>query len=378
MNSYKRTGDIVIDGVLNEKDWVSADSYVNFKLSPWVTNKFSRCEKTYFKVVYDHDNLYFGVVAMEPNPEKIIAGDKVDRFARGVANLGNHIELFYSYPDMAQASWHLMINSKGQIIDALQKSSTDRDASIVTKAKWAVKVLSDRWVLEVRVPCSEIGQNILDGMTWKVNCCRVRKLEGMVREELSTAANGYFHGTANFVNVKFVPKRSGNGAKDVSSWKNAPLNDLIDNNARHPNFRWKKWRSEKVPRHWSATGVGETKEHPQNKGDYYLSFSSGEVSQYFFPVSAGNNRLKFRARGKGKLRLVLLNYTNHPDTAVRGYLQVKDYPPTQPVVELSQDWKEYSFDRKSLGVDSERISVRFICSKDSTVELDDIYMSPSK
>ena len=376
MTAYKRTGEIKIDGVLDERDWQTADSYSNFALPSWLRKKFTTFERTYLKIVYDRDTLYFGVEAMEPHPEKIVAGDKVDRFAEACANLGDHIELFYSYPDMAQASWHLMINSKNQIIDALQKSTTDRDTSLVTKAKWATKVWPDRWTLEVAVPCAEIGQNILDGMTWKVNCARVRLLEGMERSELSSAANGNFHGTANFVNVKFVPTRSGTGVRDAAPWKNANLNDLEVNNARHPNARWKKWRSEKTPKHWHANGVGETREHPGRPGDSYVSFESGEVSQYYLPIAAGNNRITFRSRGRGKVSMVVLNYTKHPDPEARGLLQLREMKPDQPTFDLTPEWTEHTLYRRSLGRKDEKISVRFICGKDSLVELDDVYVSP--
>ena len=130
------------------------------------------------------------------------------------------------------------------------------------------------------------------------------------------------------------------GAKDESPWKNSGLNDLEANDNRHPNFRWKKWKSEKTPRHWHATGEGETKEKPDRPGDYYVSFTSGEFSQYYLPLAAGNNVIRFRARGKGSV------------------------------------WTEHKLHRESLGKADEKISIRFICGKDSAVELDDICVSP--
>ena len=376
MTAYKRTGEIAVDGVLDEPDWQTADSYENFQISPWLRKTFKSVQKTYLKVVYDRDHLYFGVTAMEPTPEKTVAGEKVDRFAEGVANLGNHLELWYSYPDMGQAAWHMMINSKGQIIDALQKSASDRDLSVITKAKWAVKTFPDRWTLEMAIPCSEIGQNILDGMTWKINCARVREVEGQEKAELSTAASGLFHGTSGFVNVKFVPTRQGTGAKDAAAWKNATLNDLEVNNARHPNFRWKRWTSERTPKGWGCTGAGETKEHADKPGDFYVSFSDGELSQWYRPFAAGNNRLTFRARGKGAIDMVLYNYVQHPDPNARGSLQLSEYAPSQPRFVLTSDWQTFTAERKSLGKPTEQISVRFICGKDTTAEIDDVYMTP--
>ena len=376
MTAYRRTGEIAVDGDLDEADWQTADSYENFQISPWLRKTFTSVQKTYLKVVYDRDHLYFGVTAMEPTPEKMIADDRVDRFAEGCANLGNHLELFYSYPDMSQAAWHMMINSKGQIIDALQKSTTVRDLSVVTKAKWAVKTFSDRWTLEMAVPCSEIGQNILDGMTWKINCARVRHVEGQKTDELSTAASGLFHGTSGFVNVKFVPTRQGTGARDAAAWKNASLNDLEVNDARHPNFRWKKWKSEKTAKGWSCSGEGETKEHPDKPGDFYVSFSGGELVQWYRPFAAGNNRLTFRARGTGAVDMVLYNYVQHPNPQAGGSLQLSEYKPSQPHFVLTPEWKTYTAERKSLGKPTEQVSVRFICGKDTVAEIDDVYMTP--
>ena len=143
-------------------------------------------------------------------------------------------------------------------------------------------------------------------------------------------------------------------------------------------FRWKKWKSEKTPRHWHATGEGETKEKPDRPGDYYVSFTSGEFSQYYLPLAAGNNVIRFRARGKGSVSMVVLNYTKHPDPEARGLLQLRDIPPAQPTFKLTSEWTEHKLHRESLGKAGEKISIRFICGKDSAVELDDICVSPQE
>jgi len=375
MTAYKRTGEIVVDGVLDEKDWQTADSYSNFAVAPWQRKKGAKCERTYLKVAYDRDHLYFAVEAMEPAMDRIVAGKKVDR-VDGYSETGNRLEMFYAFPDMAQAEWHLVVNSEGQMMDALQKSTTVRDTSRPTQAKWAVKKLADRWTLEMAIPCSEIGQNILDGMTWKVNCARCRKLRDVEETQISSAANGNIHGTENFVNVKFVPVRQGTGAHDAAAWKNGGFDALEVNDARHPNFRWKRWKSEKTAVGWSSNAVGETKEHPEAKGNHYLSFTDGDVVQYYEPFAAGNNRIRFRARGTGKVSMLLYNYTKHPDPNAGGLLQLREYPAEGPVFELTPEWKAYSVERKSLGVADEKMVVRFTADKASTVELDDVVVSP--
>ena len=373
MTAYKRTGEITVDGVLDETDWRNADSYSNFAAPSWC--KVKNFQKTYLKVVYDRDTLYFGVEAMEPTPEKIIAGDKVDRFAQACANLGNHLELFYSYPDMNQAAWHLMINSKGQIIDALQKSATVRDLSLVTRAKWAVKTQPDRWTLEIAIPCSEIGQNILDGMTWRINCARQREVEGSPRETTS-AANGSFHGTANFVNVKFLAKRTGTGAHDAASWKNGGFNETEEiAKLRHPEF-YKSWKSEVKPKVWSADGDGSCLRKEGADGDWYVQLRKGQLCQYFLPQAAGKVKIRFRARGTGKVGLILLNYVNHTEPGAKGYKALEAPKVQQPWFDLTNEWKDYEFTREVTGAATERVSIRFVLANGSTADIDDCLVYP--
>ena len=375
MTAYKRTGEITVDGALDEADWRNADSYSNFAAPSWC--KVKQFQKTYLKVVYDRDTLYFGVEAMEPTPDKVIAGDKVDRFAQQCANLGNHLELFYSYPDMNQAAWHLMINSKGQIIDALQKSATVRDLSLVTRAKWAVKTYPDRWTLEIAIPCSEIGQNILDGMTWKVNCARQREAEGLPRETTS-AANGSFHGTSNFVNVKFLAKRSGTGARDAASWKNGDFNSGLEIAKQHRPSRFSAWKSPMMPKEWSLDANSEATYQPKadNDKDWYVTLKKGALCQYFLPQAAGKVKISFRAKGEGKVGLVILNYVNRTEPGAKGYRQLRELGPARPWFELTDKWETFTFERETLGEPTERVSIRFVLAEDSAADIDDCLVYP--
>ena len=375
MTAYRRTGEITVDGVLDEEDWRNADSYSNFAPPSWA--KVKNPKKTYLRVTYDRDMLYFGVEAMEPAPTKMIAGDVVDRFAQQCANLGNHLELWYSYPDMNQAAWHMMVNSKGQIIDALQKSTTVRDLSIVTKAKWAVKTSADRWTLEMAIPCSEIGQNILDGMTWKINCARQREVEGETRET-SSAANGSFHGTSNFVNVKFLAKRSGTGAHDVSSWKNAGFNETEEiAKLRHPES-YRSWKSEVKPKVWSVDGDGSCLKKEGADGDWYVRLRKGQLCQYFLPQAAGKVKVRFRARGTGRVGLILLNYVNHTEPGAKGYKALGEPKVQQPWFDLTDEWKDYEFTREVTGAPTERVSIRFVLANGSTADIDDCWVYPQE
>ena len=212
LNVYRRTADIKVDGVLDEADWKNADVLSNFAAPPWAKVKSDKIQQTFVRAVYEHDWIYFAVEAMEPTPDKMTAGKSVDR-NEGYRHLGNHVELFYSFPDMAERCFQLMFNSEGQVMDNKILSSLNVDRSFTTTAKWAVRKGADRWTLEVAIPCSEIGQNCFDGATWRLNVGRQREVEGAARET-SSACAGLFYAPASFINMKFTPSRASGIGKE--------------------------------------------------------------------------------------------------------------------------------------------------------------------
>ena len=202
-DAFKRKGEIVVDGVLDEADWRNAQVIGGFKhryetLPPALVNT-----QTEVRVTYDLDHLYIGVTALEPEMDRIIAGlpSAVNRDS-GWKELGNHVELFYQFPDMYEKAFHLAINSEGAIVDGLQKSASDRDIAFATKAKWAVRKGTDRWTLEIAIPCDEIGSKCLPDMVWRLNVGRVRVIRDVPRGETSSCCNGYFYGVPNFIHLK--------------------------------------------------------------------------------------------------------------------------------------------------------------------------------
>ena len=206
MEAFAATDPIKADGVLGEKTWQDAVAFTNFATARWSQEK-EDVKKTKVRIAYDDDNLYFAVEAMEPTPEKMVSAADVDGTSGGFARLGNHLELFYSYPDMGEATYHLMVNDKGGMIDMITRSSAVHDDSFKTKAKWATRVCADRWILEIAIPFSEIGQKVMSGSVWKVNVGRERQTKDDKSETSTMMAGGQFFGTSCYVNVRFVPSR---------------------------------------------------------------------------------------------------------------------------------------------------------------------------
>ncbi len=389
LNVYRRTAPIKIDGILDEADWKNADALSNFKPGGH-TPKNAKVQPSYVKVTYDPDFLYIAVECMEPAADKIIAGKNIkDRWKE----LGNHLELFYNYPDMAEKYYHLAINSNGEVIDAIQHSISKRDNSFNTRAKIATKVLKDRWILEIAVPANEIGMKCYDGSTWKLNVGRSRKVKDLasysseaLNVETSSCCNGNFHGAANFVNIKFTPKRASGIAQshDTSAWKNADFNTLVPDSSISKYYRYNRkgtWKFEDeknlVPKFWTvnAGSVGTTKWDEKNPSNSYIQLEKGYITQYFVSSDKGKLKISFRARGKGSVMLWTSSFKNKASRTAKGYEQIKSTGKNK-VFKLTDKWQNFSYETKKAGVPTERVAIRFTVLKNSVLDLDDVYVTP--
>ena len=74
------------------------------------------------------------------------------------------------------------------------------------KVEYKTGVLKDRWVAELRIPTGPLGMKCGDGLVWKMNVARSRKLTDGTRE-MSSCSGGQFHNADNFVNVIFSGKK---------------------------------------------------------------------------------------------------------------------------------------------------------------------------
>ena len=184
-----KTGTIVVDGELDEADWRNAAPLEGFTCRLSHAVKDEDLQKTVARVVYDPDALYIAVEAFEADFANMTPGR-------------NHIELFYSFPDMADKCYQMLVWEEGKHVTWLRKSGADVDKDFVSKAEVAVKRHGDRWTVEVAVPTTEIGAKCLPGANWKLNVARNREAKGCPREQSSTAS-GFYYGPAYFVNLKF-------------------------------------------------------------------------------------------------------------------------------------------------------------------------------
>lgn len=367
LNVYRKTSPILIDGELSERDWKTADVMTGFKRPPWV-HAASEPVQTYFRAVYEPDALYLAVEAMEPLVDQI-AAETIPKDGP-YSKIGNNLEMFLHYPDMGDQYYHYIVNSAGSIIDARHGLHT-RDTAYDSGAEYAVKVLGDRWVVEMRIPTSGIGMKCLDGATWKLNVARCRTLEE--QRELSSWCGGQFHGVDNFGVLRFTPSRvSGRfQGNDPAAWKNASFNEVCEND-KLPSFRqWKgQWKTRLVPVYWTCdhNATGSTVLHKESSDNYVVELEGGIIGNWYV-APAQRLQITFRASGNGKARLWTGKYEHGRD---KGYPFKGQTGALEFAVE-SDVWKTFrlTVDKG----DEPRLYVRFF-HQQGTVRLDDVIVTP--
>src|SRR5262249_26040108 len=82
MKITRASGSIVVDGQLSEAAWKDAPVAADFTQSEPMEGS-PASEETEVKILYDHDNLYFGIVAHDREPDRIIISDLKKDFEAG-------------------------------------------------------------------------------------------------------------------------------------------------------------------------------------------------------------------------------------------------------------------------------------------------------
>ncbi len=198
---------ITIDGELSEAAWLSARPVDNF-IS--LTSGDAPVEKTTVRVLYDDDNLYFGIVAMAENTWGDPFDLKADAETHGRVWSDDSVEIQIAPPG-DEIFYHVMSNTEGVIYDSRAEGS-HFDTSYDSKVEVAVKKLADRQIYEFRVPLEPMGIGIIPGQTWGMHFVRnCRSLQPPVTGETSTVDGTRPHVISNFRRAVFGENAVRNG-----------------------------------------------------------------------------------------------------------------------------------------------------------------------
>ena len=362
VRAYKKSAPIKIDGNITEKDWQNADIVSSFKLC---NGKGLASNQTYVRTVYEPENIYFAIEAMEKEPSKMVSNVTQKD---GAVWEDNTLEIFISHPDMGNRFYHLIVNNKGVLFDAVRTPGSPMDQSFDSEAEIATKVLKDRWVLEIRIPSAPLGEKCMEGESWKVNIGRRRFLSNKVTEN-STWSNGYPHDVGKFHPVAFCRDRKviGNARAeaDARGWKNGSFQEA--GKRRFPP----KWETPDgiFPKDWIFPGKGKAALKEEQNGNRYLEISQGRIIQNY---DAPGKKLKinFRVRGKGKLLLAAYRYTRPAKNVKRKQIGGKNIK----TFTLNSDKWQYIKEVFERPTDNETTGIAFV-HLDGSVSIDDVFVS---
>ena len=150
--AVRRTGDIRLDGKLDEPDWQRAPAATDFTQS-YPTPGARAPDQTDVRVLYDDAALYVGIRLFDSHPDSI-AGQLARRDASNIYSDWVHL-IIDSYHDRRTAA-RFTVNPRGVKKDVY--TSNDQSEDLNWDAVWdvATKVDSAGWVAEYRIPFSQL------------------------------------------------------------------------------------------------------------------------------------------------------------------------------------------------------------------------------
>lgn len=162
--THRITGSVVVDGRLDEADWINAPAATGFtQFSPDRLGEPG--EETVCKVIYDDDAIYFGVACLRTNGSPITSC--LSRRDNIVSS--DHIRLYISpYHDL-MTGYHFRVNPDGVKEDYYNYGDLYHDSS--WDAVWDAETFVDAggWYAEIRIPFSSIRYRAAESMTWGFN-----------------------------------------------------------------------------------------------------------------------------------------------------------------------------------------------------------------
>ncbi len=367
IHAYQRTSPITIDAVLDEADWKNADIISNFKLRE-NTGTLARYQ-TFVRIVHEPEYLYFGMEMLDPSPDKLrTAITERD----GAVWEDNTVEIFLTHPDMGASYFHFIVNAAGTLYDRRVDASEKGDKSFNSSLDLKSKILDDRWLLEMRIPTSELGEKCFLGQSWKINVLRARAAKDHKDEECSTLSGGAPFDTGTFMSVAFADKRKVSAALyegDSRAWINGSFNEP---GKLRSYFQGLNIKDDKVPSGWGLSAAGEKSrkefawlETEPGSGNFYMRVNGGVLSNDI-GVKAPRYRLNYKYRGKGQARFYVYRYD-----------QKNRNLPSKLLHTLEGEHPEWSFDKLEFdrpGDDNERQV--FSIMVNGEYDFDDVYLSP--
>ncbi len=197
--------DLVVDGSLSEAQWQNGTWYGDFIQHEPYEGK-APSQETLFKILYDDDNVYVGIRALDTSPDSISQRrsrrDDIDGDFVGV--------LFDSYFDRRTA-FAFVVNAAGVKMDGVFTSDGESE-DWTWDPIWYVdaEVNDEGWSAEMRIPLSQLRFVKSKEQVWGVEIARFlfRKEETSFWQHLPRDASGIVHNFGELHGISDIePKR---------------------------------------------------------------------------------------------------------------------------------------------------------------------------
>jgi hypothetical protein len=169
LKATRATGPIAVDGELGEADWGKAAIASGF-----IQNEPHEGEPatydTEVRFLYDEENLYFGVLAHDPEPDRIVVNDLTRDFnTRSGDVFGLVLDTFHD----ERNGFMFETNPAGAMFDA-QFVNEGREFNQNWDGVWYVKsrITSEGWVTEMAIPLKTVRFQDVESQTWGLNLLR--------------------------------------------------------------------------------------------------------------------------------------------------------------------------------------------------------------
>ena len=164
--AVRATGPIRIDGALDESDWARAPVARGFIQNDPREGE-PATEDTDVRVLYDANNLYFGVFAHDREPFNILTSELAKDFNR---ESGDDFEIILDTFHDERNGYMFATNAHGAKWDA-QTINEGREVNENWDALWDVKarITEAGWYAEIAIPFRTLRFSSADEQTWGVN-----------------------------------------------------------------------------------------------------------------------------------------------------------------------------------------------------------------
>ena len=160
---------IVLDGVLDEPPWLLAQPAADFVQAEPRQGEPST-QRTEVRLLFDSDNLYFGVMCFDSDPEGIVANSLSRDFSSGDED---SFEILLDTFASSRDGFLFVTNPNGAKRD-VQVSNEGRELNVSWDAIWEVKTHIDEtgWSAEILIPIKTLRYGSTPQGAWKVNFSR--------------------------------------------------------------------------------------------------------------------------------------------------------------------------------------------------------------